>query len=185
MNPAPNLYFIGPMGAGKTTIGRRTAGLLDLPFFDLDHEIEKRCGAAIALIFDIEGEAGFRQRESAMLAELAARESIALATGGGTVLAEENRRLLHETGFVVFLQARVEDQLRRLSRDRRRPLLKAPDRRERLLALAAERDPLYCEIADYTLPADHGGSTGKVAHRLASTLGERWQRQTSAEMSHE
>lgn len=185
MNPASNLYLIGPMGAGKTTIGRRAASLLGLPFFDLDHEIEKRCGAAIALIFDIEGEAGFRQRESALLAEFAARSGIALATGGGAVLAEDNRRLLHETGFVVFLQTTVDEQLRRLSRDRKRPLLNAADRRERLQSLATRRDPLYAQIADYTVPAGHAGSTARIAARLASALKQRWRQPSPVETPHE
>lgn len=176
MNPAANLFFVGPMGAGKTTIGRRTAALLQLPFHDLDLAIEEHCGADVALIFDIEGESGFRRRESALLAEFAQRSGIALATGGGAVLAEDNRCLLHARGFVVYLETTVDEQLRRLSRDRKRPLLAAPDRRERLLALAAQREPLYRQIADLTVPAGHSGSTAQVAQRLAATLSERWQR---------
>jgi len=185
MNPSPNLYFVGPMGAGKTTIGRRAASLLKLPFFDLDREIEKRSGAAVALIFDIEGEAGFRQRENAMLAEFARRTGIALATGGGAVLDPGNRRLLRDSGFVVFLETTVDEQLRRLSRDRNRPLLNAPDRRERLQALAVQREPLYRAVADLTVPAGHGGNTMKIAQRLAATLASRWQRSADVEMSHE
>jgi len=180
MNPAANLFFVGPMGAGKTTIGRRVAELLGLPFFDLDHEIETHCGADIPLIFELEGEAGFRQRESTVLAELAARHAIALATGGGAILAEDNRRLLGARGFVVYLEATVEEQLERLSRDRKRPLLAAPDRRERLLALAAQREPLYREIADYTLRAGHRGSTAQVAQKLAAALEQAWQRESAA-----
>jgi shikimate kinase len=176
MNPAPNLFFIGPMGAGKTTIGRRVAELLGLPFFDLDHEVEAHCGADIPLIFELEGEAGFRQRESTVLAELSARGGIALATGGGAVLAETNRHLLHERGFVVYLETTVEEQLHRLSRDRKRPLLAAPDRRERLLALMAQRESLYRGLADFTLPAGHRGNTAQVAQRLATALAQSWQR---------
>ena len=176
MNPAPNLFFIGPMGAGKSTIGRRVAELLCLPFFDLDHEIEEHSGAAIPLIFDIEGECGFRRRESSMLVDYAGRSGIALATGGGAVLAPENRRCLHERGFVVFLETTVDEQLERLARDRKRPLLAAPDRCERLLALAAERGPLYREIADLIVPAGHIGSTAQVAHRLSAELAQCWQR---------
>lgn len=176
MNPASNLFFVGPMGAGKTTIGRRTAALLGMPFFDLDHEIEAHCGADVPLIFDVEGESGFRHRESMVLAEYATRHSIALATGGGAVLAEENRRLLSAHGFVVYLETTVDEQLQRLSRDRKRPLLAAPDRRERLIALAEQREPLYREIADFTLPPGHVGSTAQVAQRLVAELGERWQR---------
>ena len=176
MNPAPNLFFVGPMGAGKTTIGRRAAELLGLPFFDLDHVIEEHCGADIPLIFELESEAGFRRRESAVLAEFAAREGIALATGGGAVLAEENRRVLRERGFVVYLETTVDEQMKRLARDRKRPLLAAPDRRERLQELAASRGPLYREIADFTVAPGHGNSVVQAAQRLANALRERWQR---------
>jgi len=176
MNPAANLFFVGPMGAGKTTIGRRVAELLGLPFYDLDQEIETHCGAEIPLIFELEGEAGFRQRESTVLAELAAHNGIALATGGGAVLAEVNRRLLHSRGFVVYLETTVEEQLQRLSRDRKRPLLAAPDRRERLVGLATQREAHYREVADYTLRAGHRGSTAQVAQRLAAALENAWQR---------
>ncbi|HET8940831.1 MAG TPA: shikimate kinase [Rudaea sp.] len=180
MNPAPNLFFVGPMGAGKTTIGRRTAALLGLPFFDLDHEIEAHCGADVPLIFDIEGESGFRHRESMVLADYVTHDGIALATGGGAVLAEKNRQLLREHGFVVYLETTVEEQLQRLSRDRKRPLLAAPDRRERLLALAAEREPLYHEVADFILPSGHVGSTAQVANRLVGELDRRWRRAETA-----
>lgn len=176
MNPAPNLFFVGPMGAGKSTLGKRVAQTLGLPFFDLDHEIQEHSGAEIPLIFEVEGEAGFRRRECTVLAEFAARSGIALATGGGAILDADNRRLLRERGFVVFLQTTVEEQLERLARDRKRPLLAAPDRRERLLALADQRDPLYREIADLTLPAGHRGSPTQVAERLATLIAQHWQR---------
>ena len=179
MNPAPNLFFIGPMGAGKTTIGRGVAELLGLPFHDLDHAIQAHCGADIPLIFDIEGECGFRERESAALAELAAHSDIVLATGGGAVLAEENRHLLRARGFIVYLETTVDEQLQRLARDRKRPLLAAPDRRERLLAMAAKRDPLYREIADLIVPAGPRKGTAQVAQRLAAELGRCWQRTTT------
>ncbi|MGH8172868.1 MAG: shikimate kinase, partial [Rhodanobacteraceae bacterium] len=132
MNPAPNLFFIGPMGAGKTTVGRHVAELMAMPFHDLDHEIEVHTGAAISLVFDLEGEAGFRKREAATLAEFAAHDGIVLSTGGGAVLDADNRRALHERGFVIWLDATIEAQLARLARDRQRPLLNAPDRRVRL-----------------------------------------------------
>jgi shikimate kinase len=179
MNPAPNLFLVGPMGAGKSTLGKRVADALGLPFFDLDHEIQEQCGADIALIFDIEGECGFRRRESAMLAEFAAREGIVLATGGGAILADANRSVLRERGFVVFLETTVDEQLERLARDRKRPLLAAPDRRERLEQLASQRNTLYREIADLTLPAGHRGSVAQVAQHLATQLTQAWQRRTA------
>ncbi|HTI96771.1 MAG TPA: shikimate kinase AroK [Rudaea sp.] len=179
MNPAPNLFLVGPMGAGKSTLGKRVAETLDLPFFDLDHEIQAQCGADVALIFDIEGECGFRRRESAMLAEFAARDGIVLATGGGAILADENRDLLRARGFVVFLETTVDEQLERLARDRKRPLLAAPDRRERLEQLAAQRNTLYREIADLTLPAGHRGSIAQVAQHLAAQLAQAWQRRAA------
>ena len=181
MNPAPNLFFIGPMGAGKSTIGRRTAELLGLAFFDLDHVIEEHCGATIPIIFDIEGEAGFRQRETATLADLAARSGIALATGGGAVLTPENRRCLRERGFVVYLETTLDDQLARLARDRKRPLLAAPDRQERLRSLAAVRNPLYHEVADMTIPAGHHRNVVALAQRLAHELALHWQRSAAPE----
>lgn len=181
MNPAPNLFFVGPMGAGKTTIGRRAAELLGLPFFDLDLIIEQVCGADIPLIFELEGESGFRKRESTILAEFAMRDGIALATGGGAVLAEENRHVLKTRGFVVHLETTVDEQMKRLARDRKRPLLAAPDRRERLMQLSALRGPLYREIADFTVAPGHGNSVPQAAQRLANTLRERWQRTTNNE----
>lgn len=176
MNPAPNLFLVGPMGAGKSTLGKRVAETLGLPFFDLDHEIQEQCGADVALIFDIEGECGFRRRESTMLAEFAARDGIVLATGGGAVLADANRGVLRERGFVVFLETTVDEQLERLARDRKRPLLAAPDRRERLEQLATQRNTLYREIADLTVPAGHRGSVAQVAQQLAAQLHQVWRR---------
>jgi shikimate kinase len=176
MNPAPNLIFIGPMGAGKTTVGRHVAELLAMPFHDLDHEIEAHTGAAISLVFDLEGEAGFRRRESAALAEVAAGSGIVLSTGGGAVLAEENRRLLHERGFVIWLDATIEAQLARLARDRQRPLLNAPDRRARLERLAIERGPLYAEIADLRIPSTGTGNSALTARQIVGLLDTHWQR---------
>jgi len=183
MNPAANLFFVGPMGAGKSTIGRRVADLLDLPFFDLDHEIELHTGAAIPLIFDVEGESGFRQREQSVLAEFAARSGIVLATGGGAVLLEANRRALRERGFVVYLETTLEDQLARLARDRKRPLLAAPDRRERLRSLATIRNPLYLEVADMTIPASPHRNASALARQLAAELAQVWQRGSPAEFA--
>jgi shikimate kinase len=138
-----NVILIGPMGSGKTTVGKALAPRLGLEFIDLDQQIEQRCGVEVSLIFEIEGEQGFRAREQAMLAELSTRQGMLLATGGGSVLDPANRQMLRSAGLVVWLQTGVDQQLRRLARDQRRPLLRAPDRRERLEKLAAERDPLY------------------------------------------
>ncbi len=141
------LFLIGPMGSGKTTVGRFLAERLGLEFLDLDQEVERRCGVTINIIFDIEGEAGFRAREQAMLDELTQRDGILLATGGGTVLDENNRRMLSERGLVIWLETSVDQQLKRLERDQRRPLLQAPDRRERLERMAETRNALYRECA--------------------------------------
>ena len=176
MNPAPSLFLIGPMGAGKTTVGRQIAELFRMPFVDLDHEIEAHTGAAVGLIFELEGEAGFRRRESAALAESAARNGIVLATGGGAILDADNRSLLRARGFVIWLDASVDAQLARLARDRQRPLLQAPDRRERLEKLARERNPLYAQIADLRLPSAGVGNSVLAAHDLLDLLEARWQR---------
>jgi shikimate kinase len=176
MNPAPNLFFIGPMGAGKTTVGRHVAELLAMPFHDLDHEIERHTGAAVGLVFDLEGEAGFRKRESAALAELAAGEGLVLSTGGGAVLSEPNRSVLRERGFVIWLDATIDAQLARLERDRQRPLLKAPDRRARLEHLATERNPLYEEIADLRIASSGTGNSAHTARHIVALLQTRWQR---------
>ena len=175
MNPSPNLFLVGPMGAGKSTIGRRLAAHLALPFIDLDEEIERRNGVSVALIFELEGEAGFRQRETRLIEELSERDGIVLATGGGAVLDSTNRHLLHAHGFVLYLATSVAHQLYRLARDGKRPLLQAPDRRERLEAMAQLRNPLYEEIADMTV---HGSniSVAQAARQIAAQLETRWQR---------
>jgi shikimate kinase len=149
-----NLILIGPMGAGKSTIGRLLAKELRLPFKDSDKEIEQRTGASIPLIFDVEGEAGFRERERAAIAELCQLEGVVLATGGGAVLRDDNRRALRAGGRVIYLCTSVDQQLERTSRDRNRPLLQASDPRSVLTALMAVRDPLYRSIADIIIETD-------------------------------
>jgi len=139
------------MGAGKTTVGRLLARRLKRPFYDSDQEIERRCGVRIPLIFDIEGEAGFRVREAQVIADLCALQGVVLATGGGAVLAEENRRLLAAHGRVVYLHARPGYLWQRVRHDRNRPLLATPDPQKKLENLYAERDPLYREAADIVL----------------------------------
>jgi shikimate kinase len=175
MNPAPNLILVGPMGAGKTSIGRRLAERLGLVFVDADVELESATGASVNLIFELEGEAGFRARERALLAALCARRDQVVATGGGAVLDPATRRLLHDSGFVIYLRTSIERQLERLERDRTRPLLRAPDRRERLQALAAERGPLYEDVADLVYDSDHA-SVACAADDLLAQVTVRWQR---------
>lgn len=179
MNPSSNLFLVGPMGAGKSTIGRRLAQHYDLPFIDLDEEMERRNGVSIALIFELEGEPGFRCRESRLIEELSCREGVVLATGGGAVLAESNRRLLRERGFVLYLSATVAQQIARLARDVKRPLLQAPDRRERLEAMAAHRNPLYEEIADLTVTGSNT-AVAQAARQIAARLDAQWQRKAVA-----
>lgn len=175
MNPAPHLVLVGPMGAGKTSIGRRLADRLGLPFTDADHAIEARAGAAVSAIFDVEGEAGFRIRERALLSELLAGPPGVLATGGGVVLSPENRALLRAGAFVVHLQVGTDVQLQRLARDRTRPLLQAPDRAAVLQRLADERAHLYADVADCTFATD-GMTPDEAAVALARFLHDRWQR---------
>lgn len=148
-----NIYLVGPMGSGKTTIGQRLAHKLGLAFYDSDQEIEARTGASVNLIFDIEGEAGFRERERQVLAELTAQRGVLLATGGGTVVSRENRDLLGRTGIVVYLRTSVRQQLERLRRDRSRPLLQTRNKEHKLKELAEQRDPLYEELADLVFPS--------------------------------
>lgn len=152
-----NVILIGPMGAGKSTIGRLLAKELKYCFKDSDREIEARTGADIPWIFDVEGEEGFREREEAMIAELAAEQGIVLATGGGVVMREANRRALSAGGLVVYLRTSVEQQLQRTAKDRQRPLLQTPDPEKVLRELMARRDPLYREIADLIIETDHRG----------------------------
>ena len=136
------------MGAGKTTVGRLLARRLKRSFYDTDEEIERRCGVRIPVIFDIEGEAGFRARETQIIAELCALDNVVLATGGGALLAEENRRVIAAGGIVVYLHARPPHLWQRVRHDRNRPLLATAEPQKRLDELYAERDPLYREIAD-------------------------------------
>ncbi len=151
MKPGSNIYLVGMMGAGKTTVGRLIARRLKRRFVDSDHEIERRCGVRIPVIFDIEGEHGFRAREEQAIAELAGLEGVVLATGGGAVLSAENRRQLASRGTAVYLHARPEDLYRRLRHDKNRPLLDTPDPAQRLKELYVQRDPLYRQVADIVL----------------------------------
>ena len=139
------------MGAGKTTMGRLLARRLKRGFYDTDEEIERRCGVRIPVIFDIEGEAGFRAREAQMIEELCMLDNVVLATGGGAVLAKENRRTIGVCGIVIYLHARPPQLWQRVRQDRNRPLLATPEPQKKLEALYAERDPLYREVADLVI----------------------------------
>lgn len=156
MPPKRNVILIGPMGAGKSTIGRQVSSLLHYEFVDSDHEIEARTGADIPWIFDVEGEEGFRRREESIIEELTLRQHIVLATGGGAVMKESNRKVMAARGVVVYLQASVEQQLARTARDRNRPLLQTAEPRKVLTELMKIRDPLYMELADFVIDTDQG-----------------------------
>lgn len=149
-----NLILVGPMGAGKSTIGRLLAKELHLPFKDSDKEIEVRTGADIPWIFDVEGEAGFREREQAVIADLCQEDGLVLATGGGAILRQANREALRAGGRVVYLHTSVDQQLERTARDRNRPLLRTANPGQVLSDLMAIRDPLYREIADVIIETD-------------------------------
>lgn len=164
-----NLFLIGPMGAGKTTIGRLLAQELSLEFLDSDQVITERTGVDIPTIFEFEGEEGFREREAAVIDDLTRRKGIVLATGGGAVLREGNRRHLAERGFVVYLRASVDQQVLRTKRDRNRPLLQTENPRAKLEELMRVRDPLYREIAALTVDTDRA-SARSVAQRILKRL---------------
>jgi shikimate kinase len=146
-----NIILIGPMGAGKTTIGRQIAKLLGFDFYDSDREIEDRTGVTIPLIFELEGEAGFREREKKIIADLTQKKNIVLATGGGAVLKKENQQTLKRSGTIVYLCAGIDDLLERTSKDKNRPLLQTADPRKKLQSILTERDPIYRELADIIL----------------------------------
>jgi shikimate kinase len=167
-----NLFLIGPMGAGKTAVGKQLARLLSFPFYDSDHEIELRTGADIALIFEREGEAGFRRRERAVLADLTGRDHIVLATGGGAILDADNRKDLADRGCVVYLETSVAQQAERTARTRHRPLLQGSDPVQRLEQLMLVREPLYREIADITIETNHS-RVRSVAERILQQYRER------------
>ncbi|MDP3007454.1 MAG: shikimate kinase AroK [Methylococcales bacterium] len=160
MSRFENIYLIGLMGAGKTTIGRQLARTLKLPFYDSDKAIEESTGVDIPTIFEFEGEEGFRDREQKMIQQLTKMDGIVLATGGGAILREENRQLLKENGFIVYLQCSVDRILERTRRDTQRPLLNTAEPRERIESLFAQREPLYLACADYKI--DTGVLQSKV-----------------------
>jgi shikimate kinase len=159
MAKTENIYLVGLMGAGKTTIGRQLAKTLKVPFYDSDKAIEERTGVDIPTIFEFEGEEGFREREQKMIKQLTEMQGIVLATGGGAILREENRSLLKANGFIVYLQCSVERILERTRRDTQRPLLKTDNPKERIEILFSQREPLYLSCADFKI--DTGVMQGK------------------------
>jgi len=169
MEKPRNVFIVGPMGAGKTTVGKLLADELGLEFLDSDKEIEDRTGADIGWIFDVEGETGFRKREAAVIDELTARAGVLVATGGGAVLLEENRKRLVSRGTVIYLNAPLEQQIERTSRDRTRPLLRDGEPSDVLAALQEDRGPLYQEVADFTFTADRR-SAKALAQEIAGAL---------------
>lgn len=166
MTRSENIYLVGLMGAGKTTIGRQLARTLKLPFYDSDKAIEERTGVDIPTIFEFEGEEGFRDREQKMIQQLTLMKGIVLATGGGAILREENRELLKKNGFIVYLQCSVDRILERTRRDMQRPLLQTENPRERIESLFIQREPLYLSCADFKIDTGIMQSKEVVDHIL-------------------
>jgi shikimate kinase len=164
-----NLFLVGPMGAGKSAVGRQLARMLHLEFVDSDEEIESRTGVDIPFIFEKEGEAGFRKREAAAIDDLSQKEGIVLATGGGAILDPQNRNHLGARGYVIYLHTSVDQQLSRTRKGRDRPLLSNDDPRAVLEGLMATREPLYREIADLTVDTD-GRKVRAVANEIVERL---------------
>ena len=165
-----NIFLVGPMGAGKSTIGRELADKLHLEFFDSDQEIERRTGADIAWVFDLEGEEGFRQREATVIDDLSQMQGIVLATGGGSVISDLVRNRLSARGIVVYLETTIDKQVARTQRDRRRPLLQTSEEPRTVLEnLAVERNPLYEDIADVIVQTDDQ-SAKVVANKIVERL---------------
>lgn len=164
-----NIYFIGLMGAGKTTIGRLLAKQLGREFFDSDHEVERKTGVKIPLIFELEGESGFRKRETAAIEELSQMDNLVVATGGGAVLLEENRAFLKNTGKIIYLRAKVNDLYQRTRSDKSRPLLQGANPKQKLEELYTVRDPIYTTLADYIV--DTGAqSANEITARIEQML---------------
>lgn len=165
-----HIFLVGPMGVGKTTVGKKLAGLLNRPFFDVDVEIETRCGADIPWIFDMEGEQGFRNRETRAFEDIvASSDQAVIATGGGLVLSSRNREVLCANGQVIYLSASKEQLFERTRKDKSRPLLQVENRLEVIAELLENRHPLYTEVADLVFPSE-GGQVSRVAQKLLDAL---------------
>ncbi|MBX2823338.1 MAG: shikimate kinase [Gammaproteobacteria bacterium] len=168
----PSYFLIGPMGSGKTSVGRQLAKRLKYEFYDSDREIEARCGVDIPTIFEYEGEEGFRQRETAILDELTAIPDIVLATGGGSILREQNRTWLRERGTVILLSVELKEQLRRISLNANRPLLQVEDPEATLAAIMRERSPIYDELADIEISTNSSrmhNVLNRIMKKIAAT----------------
>ena len=170
-NNIDNIFLVGLMGAGKSTIGRQLARELGKQFRDSDSEIEKRTGVSIDVIFDIEGEQGFRRRETRMLKELVEERGIVLATGGGAILASENRQLLMNNGLVIYLKASAEHLAGRVKLDRRRPLLQTGDKLATIRELMNQREPVYQQLADLVVVTNNR-SVPRVVREISKMINE-------------
>lgn len=166
-----NIFLVGLMGSGKSSLGRMLSDALDLEFYDSDQVIESKCGVSVSWIFDYEGEEGFRRREAQAIAELAQYKGIVLATGGGAILNEQNRKYLRDGGWVIYLQTNVDHLLNRLEYAQNRPLLKRPDRDTVMKELFEKRDPLYREIADLIIDTN-GKKLSVLAEQILVSLEE-------------
>ncbi len=167
-----NIILIGPMGAGKSSVGKRLAKKLNRKFYDCDKVLEDKTGVAISTIFELEGEDGFRQREAKILEDLMQLENCVLATGGGVVLRAENIHLINSHGITIYLKASVNSQIKRTRHDKKRPLLQTQDRHATLEKLAQQRNPIYEQLADITIDTDNqsiSASIEEITNKLNST----------------
>jgi shikimate kinase len=164
-----NIFFVGLMGAGKTTIGKLLAKKLKKTFFDTDHEIEKKLGVKVAVIFELEGEEGFRKRETQMIDELSSKKDIILATGGGAILSEENRAILKERGKVIYLNAKPQHLAKRMAYDKDRPLLQQGNMLDTLNQLYKDRHPLYLNVASFVVDTGQQ-KTQTIINKIESLL---------------
>lgn len=171
--PIPNIYLVGPMAAGKSTIGRLLAKELKRNFYDSDQVIEHATGVSIAWIFDVEGEEGFCKREEAVIEQLTQLHNVVLATGGGSILSAKSRQLLCSHGYVIHLQVSLSEQIQRTLRDKHRPEIQTSDRRGALERLYALREPFYREIADWTILTDSGPSS-RIVHEIYQHLSSKF-----------
>ncbi|MBK5968320.1 MULTISPECIES: shikimate kinase AroK [Thiorhodovibrio] len=162
MTMPPNIFLVGPMGAGKSTVGRQLAEALGYSFLDSDQEIQRRTGVDIPTVFEFEGEAGFRARERQVIEDLTEQDGVVLATGGGAIMLAENRQRLAARGFVIYLHCSAEQQHSRTARDRNRPLLDTEDPLAKLKELMAEREPVYRQVADMVVSTERRGTSSVV-----------------------